>query len=70
LGKSDITGVALETSNATCKKRRKRYPGKEQQGEARESAEGEMGWKDCPPVAQGERSNLEKVRSTPLFFGS
>jgi hypothetical protein len=50
VGKSDITRVALETGNETCKKRRKRDPGKEQQEEARESAEGGMYMKDCPCV--------------------
>jgi hypothetical protein len=46
VGKSDITRVALETSNETCKKRRKRDPGKEQQEETRKSAEGEMYMKE------------------------
>jgi hypothetical protein len=63
VGKSGITKVALETSNGTCKKRRKRDPGKEQQEKARGSAEGEMYMKDCPPIAQGGCSNLEKARA-------
>jgi hypothetical protein len=63
VGKSGITRAALEAGNETCKKRRKRDTGKEQQEEARGSAEGEMDWKDCPPIAQGECSNLEKARA-------